>query len=498
MNDDLNFNFNDLSKHTPNRNNISISRFGTPLNYSNEPFPNSFLNESNGVKLTNITNENILRTRFDSQEDSIKSVCVYYISLKNIFNEADIDIKNKLLQYVTEFNNSCKNFLDKKTNNYIEAKRYSEEKNKLKENLNQKTEEYNNMEKKYRQEKEELKESMRKEIQDLKFRLKDAEDKNKKFKVKIEESENKIREMNQKIYSLREEFKTLDQPAAQDYINISYCLGEQTENLNIDIATVNKKELDLFTPKIEMAKKNFNNYAKLLVETSNNAYEQFKNIYHKIKGKEWFDSNNSLIKVYYYETYNIDEELSWSNITRIHQTLNAIINEIVELVNPTKNCDSKKLNEDSCEFLLNYIEGLKKLFFLQKEVIDNGMDIDNEIEMRDWTGDKNKILNMKKNTEEIEKFFAKNGDVMRNDSYFEKFRKQLSVENTQNMMVDEYIKTITEIYSEAKYIAEQGENEFIRNRKSLEGKSKRAKYDDVELISNNKNKNPDFDNIDLE
>ena len=152
MNDDLNFNFNDLSKHTPNRN-ISISKFGTPLNYSNEPFPNSFLNESNGVKLANITNEDILRTRFDSQEESIKSVCIYYISLKNIFNEADINIKNELLQYVTEFNNSCKEFLVKKTNNYIEAKRNSDEKNKLKENLNQKTEEIYNLENKFRIEK---------------------------------------------------------------------------------------------------------------------------------------------------------------------------------------------------------------------------------------------------------------------------------------------------------------------------------------------------------
>ena len=113
MNDELNFNYNDFSKRTPNRN-ISISRFGTPLNYSNEPFPNSILNESNGVKLTNIVDESVLKTKFEAQENSIRSVCGYYISLKDIFKDADIEIKNKLLQYVTEFNNSCKTFLDKK------------------------------------------------------------------------------------------------------------------------------------------------------------------------------------------------------------------------------------------------------------------------------------------------------------------------------------------------------------------------------------------------
>ena len=496
MNDDLNFNFNDLSKHTPNRN-ISISRFGTPLNYSNEPFPNSFLNESNGVKLTNITNENILRTRFDTQEDSIKSVCVYYISLKNIFNEADIDIKNKLVQYVTEFNNSCKNFLDKKTNNYIEAKRHSEEKNKLKENLNQKTEEYNNLEKKYRQEKEEIKENSRKEIQELKFKLKDAEDKIKKIKAQYDDNDNKLKEKDKQIYSLREEFKTIDQPLAQDYINISYCLGEQPENMNIEIATVKKKDLDMITPKLEKAMKNFNNYVKMLVETSNNAFEQFKNIYSKVKGKEWFESNNSLIKVYNYETYNIDEELSWSNISKIHQTINAIINEIIELVNPTKNCDAKKLNEDSCEFLLNYIIGLKKLFFLQKEVIDNSMDIDQDTNISEWTGKKKNISNMKKTTEDIENFFSKNSDIMRNNTFFEKFRQELNVENTENMMVDEYIKTITEIYTEAKDIAEQRENNFNKHKKELEAKSKRTKCEVVEMVSNSKNQNPDY-NIDFE
>ena len=118
MNDDLNFNYNDFSKRTPNRN-ISISRFGTPLNYSNEPFPNSILNESNGVKLTNIVDESVLKTKFEAQENSIRSVCGYYISLKDIFKDADIEIKNKLLQYVTEFNNSCKTFLDKKTNKKV-------------------------------------------------------------------------------------------------------------------------------------------------------------------------------------------------------------------------------------------------------------------------------------------------------------------------------------------------------------------------------------------
>ena len=488
MNEDINFNFNDYSKHTPNRN-ISISKFGTPLNYSNEPFPNSFLNESNGVKLANITNEDLLRSKFDNKEESIKSVCAYYISLKNIFNETDIDTKNKLLQYVTEFNDSCKNFLAKKTNNYIEAKRNSDEKNRLKENLNQKTEEINNLEYKFRKERKEFQEKSSKEIQDLKFKLKDAEDKNMKYKSKLLDYENKLKEKDRQVYSLREEFKSIDQPIAQDYINISYCLGEQTENLNIDINCPHKKEFDSFAPNFEKAFSNFNNYTKMLVETSNRAFDQFKNIYKKLRGKEWISTNNSLIKMHYIETYNINQELSWTNISKIHQTINAIINEIVELLNPTKNCDSKKLNEDSCEFLLDYIVGLKQLFFLQKEVMDLDLNKNPGMMNGENSGTKKKILNLKNTSDVIEKFFDENNDVMMNSSYFDKYKNELNVENTKNLMVDDYIKTLKGICSQVKNVAEKGENEFDKYKKDLEHKSKRTKVEVVEMYSNNKKKN---------
>lgn len=486
MNDDLHFNINDLSRHTPNRN-ISVSKFGTPLEFSAEPFPNSFLNESNGVKLQNITNENVLRTKFDNQEDSIRGACSYYISLKDIFNEADINIKNKLVQYVTEFNNSCKEFVNKKTINYIEAKKNSEEKNRLKENLNQKMEEYNNLEKKYRIEKEELKDNMKKEIQELKFKLKDSEDKNKKFKAKLEEYENKLKEKENNMINLREEFSTF-RNTPQDYINISYCLGEHTEDINITNITVdfpNKKKYDEFTSKFQKAENNFNMYTKMLVDTSNKALDKFKYIYQKMKGKEWIDMNNSFIKKHNCQTYNINQELSWTNISNIHQTINAIINEIFELVNPTKTCDAKKLNEDSCDFLLNYIKGLKKLFFLQKEILD-----------RDYDSEKNiNFINIKKIAKDIENFFAEKNDTLLNQTYFEKFKEELNVENTKNMMVDEYIKHIKSVFLQAKSYADKGENDFNNFKKELSAKSKRTKIEDIEMeLSNTKNRNYDNNN----
>ena len=229
----------------------------------------------------------------------------------------------------------------------------------------------------------------------------------------------------------------------------------------------------------------------MLVETSNRAFEKFKNIYKKLKGKEWINTNNSLIKMHNIETYNINinQELSWTNISKIHQTINAIINEIVELVNPSKNCDSKKLNEDSCEFLLDYIVGLKKLFFLQKEVMD--LDLNKSQEMGTGENSEHKSLNfnLKNISDDIEKFFNENNDVMISNSHFDKYRNELNVDNTKNLMVNDYIKTIKGICSQVKNLAEKEENEFDKYKKDLELKSKRTKVEVVEMYSNNKNKN---------
>ena len=48
--------------------------------------------------------------------------------------------------------------------------------------------------------------------------------------------------------------------------------------------------------------------------------------------------------------------------------INNIIQEISDLVIQKIECDSQKLNDDSCDFLLSYINGLRKLSYLQKDV----------------------------------------------------------------------------------------------------------------------------------
>ena len=133
MNFDKSFNFlfNEESNNTPNRNKKTPGiGHETPSNYNNESLFHSYYNESNGVPILNdITDEYILESKFDNQENEIQRYCSYYISLKNIFKDSDLTTKNKLLQYVANFNNRCKNFVNYQTNLRVEAKKNSEVKN---------------------------------------------------------------------------------------------------------------------------------------------------------------------------------------------------------------------------------------------------------------------------------------------------------------------------------------------------------------------------------
>ena len=378
MSNEFNFYFNSQSRNTPNHNKTT-SKYGEDsiLNFSGVPFPHSNNNESNGIEeLKEITDENILLTKFNYLESSIENYCLYYVSLNKIFNSSNITIKNKLLQYVTEFNDSCKNFAEVKANQCIEKIKNSEIKSKLREDLNQTKVNFNNLQKKYQEEKEEHK----KEIDEYKTKLNKLNEQNKRLNNKKEDLEKKIIQKEREMYKLREDFKNTDQ-ISQDCLTYSYALGGKTEEIDINIDFPSKKDFDSISSKFEKMQNNFNTYVKWLVDTSNRTLEQYKKIYFKIKGKEWLDINNSFIKVHNLQIYNIDQDFSWTNIKNIHNTLNSIINEIFELINPTQNYDDpKKLNEDACEFLLDLIIGLKKIFLTQKHILEASFNKGNNFE----------------------------------------------------------------------------------------------------------------------
>ena len=112
--------------------------------------------------------------------------------MKNIFKDSDLATKNKLLQYVANFNNRCKNFVNYQTNLRAEAKKNSEVKNKLKEDLDQKNKDFEKIKKRIQNEFEEIKVNMQKQIDDNKFKLNRAEEEIKKLR-------NNINKLNQDI-----------------------------------------------------------------------------------------------------------------------------------------------------------------------------------------------------------------------------------------------------------------------------------------------------------
>ena len=483
-----NYNYNNDVKYTPNRNK-SNSKYGnnSQFDYSNEQFP-WMLNESNGEKLKDISDENSLITKFNNEEKSILVYCTYYISLKSIFEDADVKIKNKLLDYVQRFNNKCKEYSNIITNNKFEVLKKNEIENKLKKELNQKIEDYNNLVDKFKKEKKEFIDNNNNNIKELNGKLRNAEKEIKNLKKENESLSNKLKETEKKICYLNEKLNNVKQVSSPDYIDLSYTLGDQPDditinNVNINIDCPHTIEFKTFSEIFKKAEKNFNTYMSLLIGTSNKTLNKFKEIYFKIKGKKWMESNNPLIKVFYSETFNINSEINWANIMQIHETIDNIIKEIFELVNPTKNCDPKKLNEDSCEFLLNYIIGLKKLFFLQKEILDNSFNNNND----DNYENKNKnLINFQNITNEAEKFFDKNNKILSNQTYYEKFKDELNLENTKILSVDEYIKSIKTVLIQARKIAEKKENELNDYKNNLNVQN--SNYEDINIeISNSKN-----------
>ena len=477
-NDSFLNNFNFSRNNTPN----NKSGRGTPYNLSLE-LSNGYNNESNKIQLSNIKDENELRKRFKVQESEIKNYSLYYKSLEEVFDRCDIELKNHLLLYVFEFNNNCKRYVNERTNQIMAAKKNSNEKNRLREELNQQKDYSNNMELKYKKDIEELKEKYQKEIDNYKFKLNKAEDQIKNLTKSIEKLNQEINKKEKQILDLREDFSKSNDPSCQDFMIISYPLGDTSKtsnDLKLDFPLRQDFNNNPFKEKLEKSEKNFNVYVNLLVETSNKALEYYKKIYFKMKGKELIESNN-LIKMYNVPTYNICEELSWTNIMNIHRTINEILKEIFELVNPSRDCDPKRLNEDSCDFLLNYIIGLRKLFFLQKEILDNSFHYENNIENK-----KDNFMQFKKITQETEEFFEENDVILNNQDYFEKFNKELKEDNTKTLSVDQYMKTLKSVLTQAKKISDKNENIINEYLHELNTQNNRNTVDDV-VASNSKN-----------
>ncbi len=327
------------------------------------------------------------------------------------------------------------------------------------------------------------------------MKLKQAEDQIKNNKKEIDKLKKENSTKERELFSLREEKENKEQPISQDYINLSYYLGEPwppkkwqisqsclhdvtspdlSENLESKIDFPSKKEFEEFSQKFKTIQQNFNRYVYLLVETSNKALDQFKKIYLKIKGKNWNEKDNTFIKMHNIPIFNINQEISWTNLNNIHITISNIINEIFDLVNPKKECDPQKLNEDSCDFLMNYINGLRKFSFLQKDIDEKAFDKGENFEEK-----KQNSMNFEKFTKEVELYLDKNWEVLNNQNYLELFKNDFDVRNTEILSQDDYIKNFKSLVKKAKNISEKQVYEF--NLHSKNSQKKMNALDDIEM-----------------
>ena len=478
------FNLNKSNHHTPNRKeDKSTSQIGTPMDYNNAEFPYDY--ESNGrASINDISDEDELAIKFKENEALIKKYCIHYLTLSDVFYSVDKKIKNKIIQYLTNFNSRCQKELDNQTDNLMVEKKNEKNIKQIEEDNKRLKKENNHLIEEFKIQKEEYK----KQIEELKQTIKEGNKKIKENENTIMQKDKEIEDKNNKILKLKEiNMNSVSGPS--ECINISYSLEECSDNF-FGIGIPKQKEFKAFSEEFKTTEDDFNKYAKTLVDTINNTLDKFKELYFKIKGKNWLDSDNFLNKVYFSQTYNINQKFSWSNLINSLFTLQGIISQIFELVDPTQKCDPKKLNEDSCEFLLNYIVGLRKLFFVQKNILDNTFN----------TGDTYavKIQNFesfKKVTEEAEKFFSENNHIINNQSYFGRFQDELKEENVKDLSVDEYIKNIKSVLVQAKIISDKSENEYNEYIKNLELQNNRTTTENIEIeLSNTKSKKINSDN----
>ena len=127
--------------------------------------------------------------------------------------------------------------------------------------------------------------------------------------------------------------------------------------------------------------------------------------------------------------------------------------------------------------ILQYI----KLFFLQKEILDNSFNYENNIENK-----KDNFMQFKKITQETEEFFEENDVILNNQDYFEKFNKELKEDNTKTLSVDQYMKTLKSVLTQAKKISDKNENIINEYLHELNTQNNRNTVDDV-VASNSKN-----------
>ena len=456
---------NPFEEKTPNHNNSHISQFNysglsTPL--SKISYANSLLNsKSNGlIQVKEITDQETLNQKFNQCENQISSICHHYVSMKNIFNQSSIHMKNEILNYLGSYRLSAQTSINNITNNcYIATKNFEEinslkqiiDKNKKEiENLIQKNLDYKNEnDKKYSIQYDEIK-KLNKTIKQLTKNIDDKEKELDQYKVQL--------------VFLREQIGKIDNN--QDVISIDYYL-EAPKNINnnlsmkeVEISNI-KMEYEKLKEKNNRAEYNFNYFVKLLTNTCNNALLKFKELYKKIEGKEWVNEFQACEHFYEYNCYNISEDFSWTYISNMLDTINDLIGSSFGLINKPLVCKiSEKLNGESYYFLVQHLISLNKIIKIQKELIV----IQNSILNSDsFIIIKNEVNGLKNYINNYEQFLTNQNEILKKEQFYTEIKDLFTKEKMENSYYEDYLNEIKKNFNLTKEFMIKMENDFIKN-----------------------------------
>lgn len=412
-------------------------------------------------EIKEITDIDILEQKFDRLESEIKATTFkQYLSLKKIFLKADIHIKNMFIQYLTFFKIQFLNSLTMKTHEMIENRKLDEEIIKLREENKKLQQNNHKMEEDYNEKIKQEKEKINKNKIDSRIELGQLREKNIKLnndiiylKKQLKEKEDNIREFLEE----REKHKKLNYNESEVF-SISYPLWNPNDRkVTAENQDSQENIIRRLEEKIKTLNNNFYLFSKKLAETCNKGIENFKNIYKEIKGEEWINPYNALVTHHINQVFNIDEKLSLSVISQQLDAINEILRCTNDLINPLKSIKPKELNEESCKFLLSYIIGLRKLFFVQKEILEipftNDKDTSNDFRQR--------LLKLDKRNTDAKNFFLNYSETLNKEEIYKKFKDCLTDEKTQKLSVNEYLKEITSVLKLADKIREKKEKEFL-------------------------------------
>ena len=468
------------NNNTPNHPPKNISEYTTPYN--------SVINSNSHGPIIpkEIQNETELFNLFKTHESQISSICQHYVSMQNIFIEANTHLKNEIIKYLSSYKLNTQNMTQSLHNDILTLTRKDNEIKSLKENIEIKDNELKNL---YKEVNERKKEFIRVN-ESLKDEIKKEKMSSSQFKKDLEEKEKEITKFKNELAFLREH--TYNQLCiSNDSVLIDYTFDSPQNNFNSnqEIYISNLKfDNENLKKQIEKTEKDFNKFIEVLSSTCNKTLDKYKLLYKKINGNDWVNEYSACENFCPYNSYNINEDFSWKYVSDMIDSIEDLIRSMFNLFDEySKKKYVEALNEESCMFLLKHINTLNKNINIQNELIK----IYNLfINSKSFINAKTMVNNLKEYISNSENYLNKYNEILNKEKFFNEFKEFLTDEKKQKSTVEEYLNGIKQNFEQYKIFINNLEKEYVKNKEMIENNDNFKIEIDNEQINNiNKNNN---------